>query len=210
MLGCKVDSLSTISDRTLDLRLAIDKRISNFPAFNCYRAYDLGMKMPNSLACALLPQHRISQKLTKTHGAHWPIIFGNFRFFDLSFEMIVYHELAHFIAHDIQPIHPSHGLLWAVCCDALQKQMDMDPISMLEGATWLSELTEHEKEETLASDGMCNLKEWSVMQVRWFSIVADQLDHWRATKIPYEVFCDIIRLGRTKALGRPTISLAPI
>ena len=75
-------------------------------------------------------------------------------------EMVLYYELAHFVARKVDRQCSSHGLLWAAACDAIQIQMQMGKDNLEEGAYWISQVEASELIFTLRRDGLKGFQEW--------------------------------------------------
>ena len=114
--------------------------IEGLPIFRCHIRSDLPGRLltgqsRNWIAIASFGGP-IRDHLVVSYGQHNPIILDE-RFFPEPFdqawlELVIVHELAHFLAQDINPNAPAHGLLWARCFSALGWLFCLDQIEMHE------------------------------------------------------------------------------
>lgn len=146
------------------VRGCLQMRILGMPHFRCYLSSDLYSssytRNKNYLARAHMENSYISRRVSRGKPKHWVIEFNDRHNEAYDVEMVLYHELAHFIAHEIDLHCPGHGLLWAASCDAIQTQMEMDEDSMEEGTFWLSQVQPFEQHATLTLEELESLDDW--------------------------------------------------
>lgn len=157
----------------------IGKRVLGFPKFGCYSTSDLYMRFPAAgldyYARAHTGRSYIRRKITSATGSHWIIEFNGTMVEGHDIEMILYHELAHFICRSINRSAPSHGLLWAACYDALHIIMEMDEFSSNEGTVWLFETNSFKIESTFASDMISSRDEWFEIRERTRDVICKRI-----------------------------------
>ena len=151
------------------IRDCLDMRILGLPNFRCYLRSDLYSPRytanQNYLARAHMVNSHVSRRIAKKNQRHWVIEFNDLYDEAYDIEMVLYHELAHFIARKINRYCPSHGMLWAAACDAIQIQMDMDEGSLEEGTYWISQTDTFELEATFRYEGINSLEEWQSVRM---------------------------------------------
>lgn len=94
--------------------------------------------------------------------------------FDMG--LILCHELAHFIAVEMNLFAPSHGLLWAACCDALMLVMEMDADSLNEGTNWIFEVDDDERTRTFTRERITGEEHWRAVRARTLTLLAGLLE----------------------------------
>lgn len=177
-------------------KTALNASIGHFPRFRCYlrsQVYRPGYRSEcDYVACALTNKTgALRRRLSRFRGDHWPIIFNDYYIPYYDLEMVLYHELAHFMAHEIRPHAPDHGLAWALSCDALHEIIGMDSVTSLEGSTWIHELPQEEQNATFLAESVSNFQEWRQCanhnRNRLTSMLANELG-----KLTYNRLCSIL------------------
>lgn len=151
------------------IRECLNMRILGLPKFRCYLRTDLYSPRytanQNYLARAHMVNSQVSRRVAKGDQRHWVIEFNDLCDEAYDIEMVLYHELAHFIARNIDWHCPSHGMLWAAACDVIQIQMEMDEDSLEEGTHWISQVETLELKAAFRNDGIESLEEWQTVRM---------------------------------------------
>lgn len=177
------------------IRNCLDMRILGFPDFKCYLRSELYSPRYNEnlnyLARAHSAGSNIFRRLPKSDRNNWVIEFNDFYDETYDVEMVLYHELAHFVARKVDRQCPSHGMLWAAACDAIQMQMEMDEDSLEEGTYWISQVETLELEFTLRSDGLDSIDEWESVRCDCQKKIQREIKR-HSNRVHYEDLCEIV------------------
>jgi hypothetical protein len=162
----------------MELRL----RISGFPPFVVVRSSD---RPKRRVACK--DWHMAAAHTTEYASFHliytrprrphvWTVEFND-HYPDLyDMEMVLYHELAHFMSRRSGFEAPSHGLLWAACCDALMLVMEMDADSRDEGTEYIFDLDWNERTTTFAREHIIGAEHWRQVRARTHAVLVGLLE----------------------------------
>jgi hypothetical protein len=150
------------------LRASVDQ----FPEFKCYLRSEVYKPNYNGqrdyVAIALTGKRGyLRTRLSKSNGHHWPILYNDKYLLSYDIEMVLYHELAHFIVDEIRPNGSPHGIEWALVCDSLHMITGMDCITALEGSTWINEVSNNERAEVFKQYRISSFKEWKLSLERY-------------------------------------------
>lgn len=144
----------------------------------------------------ILSEHR-AQRLR-----FWRIDFNDRYPETFDMDLVLYHELAHFVASDITIFAPSHGLLWATCCDALMLVMEMDEDSLDEGTNWIFQVGEDERRRTFEWEHVANAAHWQQVRGRMQAALIRALDR-PGTPIRYDDLKAAIRWAWRRCCPEP-------
>lgn len=132
----------------------------------------------------------------------WRIDFNDRHPEPFDMELVLYHELAHFLADDVALFQPSHGLLWATCCDALMLLMEMDEDSLDEGTEWIFEVEEDERRRTFQTDHIADAGHWRQVRGQTRAVLAGLLDR-SGSPIRYDDLKLLIRAAWKRCAPKP-------
>lgn len=142
--------------------------IGGLPRFRCHLRMDIPPRMlvgskRSWIAIASLAGP-IRRHFCAIHGLHNPIIFDeHFLPEKLSqewVEAVILHELAHFLAEDIDPKAPDHGHLWARCFTMLGLIVGLDQLELMEASDHIAIYKGSALKQQLSKDRCENVSSW--------------------------------------------------
>lgn len=144
-------------------KFEISTKIIGFPNFTCYPSSRMSKRNAKCrstyLACAHTQKIKSNGRIENS-GDIWFIEFNDLISDFIDMDLLLYHELAHFMSHSICCRDPDHGLLWAACVDALNIIMEIDSESLAEGTEYIFLVDEAERISTFEFDSISSEMNW--------------------------------------------------
>ena len=173
------------------------RRIPGLPPFVVWQSSHLSKRMSRCkdwhIASARTGEyfgwHLIYVRPRRPHV--WTIEFNDRYPWLYDVEQTLLHELAHFIAWQIEAFPQTHGLLWAACCEALMRLMDFDDESRAHATDYIFEVEAAERLETFRKEGIADAAHWLQVRDRTGAVLAALLD--RPGPVPFDDLLVVIR-----------------
>lgn len=202
-----------------------DRSAADLERFERHSARELAARIPGFPRFVLrassgVPKRRSGCRAWNTAAAHvqsfyapflggmrgatkvWTIEFNDRHPWLFDMELVLYHELAHFMARRIELFTCSHGLLWATCCDALMLHMNLDPDSCDEGTDYIFKVDAGERWTTFRAEHIADEAHWRLVRARTRARVAALLAQ-AGPRIGYDDLLAIIRVAHRQFAPKP-------
>jgi hypothetical protein len=188
--------------------LELQSRIPGFPPFLLSPSSHLPKRRSGCRPWHIASAHTSSYFLryalySRPRWPHiWTIEFNDHHPYLFDMDMVLYHELAHFMARRLDMFSPSHGLLWATCCDALMLVMDLDPDSRDEGTSYIFEVEAGERFETFRREHVADAAHWRQVRSRALTVLVHLLEQ-SGVPIRYDDLLTVVRAAHLRCRPKP-------